>query len=82
LNRSGTRTALLIPGFVFFVATLLFFPAAANAQQQAAAIFTALYDGPGAGLHAFSRAGGASDRLRAPRGTNFTFLMSLTAFSF
>jgi len=35
LNRSGTRTALLIPGFVFFVATLLFFPAAANAQQQA-----------------------------------------------
>jgi len=35
LNRSGTRIALLIPGFVFFVATLLFFPAAANAQQQA-----------------------------------------------
>ena len=35
MNRSGTRTALLIPGFVFFVATLLFFPAAANAQQQA-----------------------------------------------
>ncbi len=35
MNRSGTRIALLIPGFVFFVATLLFFPAAANAQQQA-----------------------------------------------
>jgi STE24 endopeptidase len=35
LNRSGTRTALLIPGFVFFVAIFLFFPAAMNAQQQA-----------------------------------------------
>ena len=35
MNRSGTRITLLIPGFVFFVATLLFFPAAANAQQQA-----------------------------------------------
>ena len=35
MNRIWTRIALLIPGFVFFVATLLFFPAAANAQQQA-----------------------------------------------
>ncbi len=35
MNRSGTRIALLLLGFVFFVATLLFFPAAANAQQQA-----------------------------------------------
>jgi STE24 endopeptidase len=35
LNRSGTRIALLTPGFVFLVATFLFFPAAANAQQQA-----------------------------------------------
>jgi STE24 endopeptidase len=35
LKLSGTRIALLTPGFVFFVATFLFFPAAMSAQRQA-----------------------------------------------
>ena len=35
MNRRGIRIALLIPTFVFFVATILVFPVASNAQQQA-----------------------------------------------
>jgi Zn-dependent protease with chaperone function len=34
LNRSWTRIALLIPGFVFLVATFSFFAAATSARQQ------------------------------------------------